>query len=216
MRFRIDLKIFLLVMIFLLTNQIQIYMLMMLFALLHELGHLLAGILLKMKPEKLEIIPVGITVTFQISTQDMNQKIGKANRLEGKKILVALAGPLTNLLIIVIACHMPIDVMKQLMIVYTNSFIFLFNMLPIYPLDGGRIVKAMLCIQKGKRKANKNMNVISITTTGIVSVLAIFSLCYNYNIAIILIMIYIWILVLRESQVTKQKEKIYQILDKNY
>ena len=51
MKIRIDLKIFLIIFIFILTNQIQIYMLIMIFALLHELGHLLAGLLLKLKPE---------------------------------------------------------------------------------------------------------------------------------------------------------------------
>lgn len=54
MRFRIDLKIFIIIILFYLTKQIQIYALIMIFALIHELAHLLAGILIKMKPEKLE------------------------------------------------------------------------------------------------------------------------------------------------------------------
>ena len=62
MRFRIDLKIFIIIILFYLTKQIQIYALIMIFALIHELAHLLAGILIKMKPEKLEIMPFGFSI----------------------------------------------------------------------------------------------------------------------------------------------------------
>ena len=53
MKFRIDLKIFMLIILFLITNQIKIYAMIMIFAIIHEFGHLLAGILLGMKPEKI-------------------------------------------------------------------------------------------------------------------------------------------------------------------
>ena len=45
MRFRIDLKIFIFLIIFYFTKQIEIYAMIMLFALIHELGHLLACLL---------------------------------------------------------------------------------------------------------------------------------------------------------------------------
>ena len=60
MRFRIDLKIFIFLIIFYFTKQIEIYAMIMLFALIHELGHLLAGILMGMKPEKIELMPFGV------------------------------------------------------------------------------------------------------------------------------------------------------------
>ncbi len=216
MRFKIDLKLFLIIIIFLLTKQIQIYMLMMIFVLLHELGHLLAGIFLKMKPEKLEIIPVGVTINFKIPAGDINRKIGKANRFELKKILVALAGPLTNLIIIAITINIPIEITRQLEIIYANIFIFLFNMIPIYPLDGGRIVKGLIEIIRGKRKANCYSKNISMVFSILLTIFAIISLYFNFNVAIIFIIIYIWILVLKENKIAKQREKIYQILEENY
>lgn len=57
MRFRIDLKIFFLIALFYLTKQIEVYAMVMFFAMIHELGHLFAGLLLGMKPEKIEIMP---------------------------------------------------------------------------------------------------------------------------------------------------------------
>ena len=97
MRFRIDLKIFILIIIFILTKQIKIYAMIMLFAIIHEFGHLIAGILLGMKAEKFNIKLFGVSIDFSIRKNDYNNKIKKANYLEIKKIFIALAGPLTNI-----------------------------------------------------------------------------------------------------------------------
>ena len=87
MKFKIDLKIFLITFLFFMTSQIKIYITMMICAILHELGHLIMGIILGMKPEKLEIIPIGIRITFKLNIKDINKKVKKANKLEIKKIL---------------------------------------------------------------------------------------------------------------------------------
>ena len=101
MKFRIDLKIFILAILFFITNQIKIYAMIMLFAIIHEFGHLLAGILLGMKPTKIEIKPFGVAIDFDITRRDYTIKIKKGNLLEIKKIFVAFAGPFTNGLIII-------------------------------------------------------------------------------------------------------------------
>ncbi len=77
MKFKIDLKIFLFIILFYFTKQIQIYALIMIFALIHELGHLLAGILSGMKPERMEIKPYGVSISFKLFSKDYNQKIKK-------------------------------------------------------------------------------------------------------------------------------------------
>lgn len=91
MRFRIDLKIFLFIILFYITKQIEVYGMIMLFAIIHELGHLLVGLILGMKPEKLEIMPYGVSIAFKLQPKDYNRKIKKGNQLELKKIIVASA-----------------------------------------------------------------------------------------------------------------------------
>ena len=86
MKFKIDLKIFIFLIIFLLTRQIEVYATIMFFAIIHELGHLLAGVLLGMKPEKMEIKPYGISISFKILYDDYNKKIKHGNLLEIKII----------------------------------------------------------------------------------------------------------------------------------
>lgn len=85
MRFRIDLKIFIFLIIFYFTKQIELYVYIMFFAFIHELGHLMAGLLMGMRPEKLELMPFGVTVSFKINVKEYNKKIKKGNALEAKK-----------------------------------------------------------------------------------------------------------------------------------
>ena len=81
MRFRIDLKIFIFLILFYFTKQIELYSMIMIFAIVHELGHLLAGLLMGMKPEKVEIMPFGVSISFKINVSEYNKKIKKGNNL---------------------------------------------------------------------------------------------------------------------------------------
>ncbi len=214
MRFRIDLKIFIFLIIFYFTKQIEIYAMIMLFALIHELGHLLAGILMGMKPEKIELMPFGVSISFKIKVEEYNKKIKKGNMLEIKKILVALAGPLTNFIIIIIASNINIDLFKALIIIYTNFLIMIFNLLPIYPLDGGRILKGILHINFGIQKSEFYTNIISKITVTIITILSSVLILYIHNIAIALIDMYLWYLVIKEDIIYKKREKILENINK--
>ena len=214
MRFRIDLKIFIFLIIFYFTKQIEIYAMIMLFALIHELGHLLAGILMGMKPEKIELMPFGVSISFKIKVEEYNKKIKKGNMLEIKKILVALAGPLTNFIIIIIASNINIDLFKALIVIYTNFLIMIFNLLPIYPLDGGRILKGILHINFGIQKSEFYTNIISKITVTIITILSRVLILYIHNIAIALIDMYLWYLVIKEDTIYKKREKILENINK--
>ena len=117
MRFRIDLKIFVFLILFYFTKQIETYAMIMIFAIIHEFGHLLAGLMLGMKPAKMEIEPYGVSISFKLTPMDYNKKIKKGNLLELKKIFVAIAGPITNLLIIIMCFYMKIEIVTKLIII---------------------------------------------------------------------------------------------------
>lgn len=214
MRFRIDLKIFLFLILFYLTRQIETYALMMLFAILHELGHLIAGLLLGMKPEKLELIPLGLTVSFRLNTKDYNRRIKKGNVLEVKKMVVAIAGPMTNVFLMLFLMYLPMDVFMKLFILYANILIILFNLLPIYPLDGGRILKGILHIYYGLTRARKYSHHISMVITMVLTAIASIAILYFENIAIFFIILYLWMMVFQENKRFRQKEKLYQMIEK--
>ena len=70
MQIKINLKIFLFLIIFIITGQIKIYALLMLFAFIHELGHIAMGIILGFKPESISIIPTGFSVQFKAEIEN--------------------------------------------------------------------------------------------------------------------------------------------------
>ena len=216
MRFRIDLKIFIFIILFYFTKQIQIYAFIMFFAFIHELGHLLCGISLGMRPEKLEIIPFGLSVSFRIKAKEYNKKIKKGNMFEIKKIIVAIAGPLVNLIMILIIYNLNLDIEKKLVLIYSNFLLFVFNLLPIYPLDGGRIIKGIFHIIFGKRKSEKYINYISLISVIIFTAFASVLILYIENISIFLISLFLLCIVIQENKKYKKREAIYKkILESN-
>ena len=210
MQIKISLQIFVFLIIFLLTKQIEIYSILMLLAFIHECGHLLAGLLIKLKPKKLEINPFGLAIVFE--------EFGSRNKeFELKKVLIATAGPLTNLIIILIVWlfNLPIkDITKEILI-YANILIIAFNMLPIYPLDGGRIVRGILYIVKGREFSEEVTNKVANIGAIILTFAGSIAIYYFKNIAILLMLIYLWALVIRENKRYFLKEKVEKIIKQN-
>ena len=64
MRFRIDLKIFIFLAIFYFSQQLSIYLWTMFFCFIHEIGHLIMGLIMGLKPEKIEMTPFGFFIEF--------------------------------------------------------------------------------------------------------------------------------------------------------
>lgn len=214
MRIRIDLKIFIFLALFYLTNQIKIYLIVMFFCVIHELGHAIIGLILRMKTEKLEIIPYGLSIYFKTNPDDLNFKIKKGNLLELKKICVAMAGPIVSLILVILYTYFePLYITRQDAI-YSNILILMFNLIPLYPLDGGRILKGILHIEYGNKQSkiiiNKISNIVMILLTFISSI----AVYYYKNIAIFLICIFLWIITLQENKKFRTSMSMYDALEK--
>lgn len=203
MRIKINIQIFAIIAIFIITKQIEIYAYLMLFALIHELAHMLAGLLLKMKPKALEISGFGISIVFE-----------GYNNIQKNKILIPIAGPAFNFLIAFIFQF--IHIKTQQVIVNSNLLLAIGNLIPIYPLDGGRILKLFIRKYKTSEETefvtNRISNVLMILLTIIASILI---MLYK-NIGILLIIAYLWILVINENKKYNLKQRIYKILDQNF
>lgn len=213
MKIRIDLKIIIFLILFYLTNQIRIYLIILFFCIIHELGHLFTGLALKLKPENIEIMPYGLSVKLKTNPKDVNKKIGKGNILEVKKIIIALAGPIVSLALSIIFLYIdPIFITKQ-DAVYSNILILLFNLIPLYPLDGGRIIKSILHIKYGNKFSKKFVYIMSNMIMIILSFIFSIAVFYFQNIAYFLICILLWIITLEENKKYRNYIKLNDILN---
>lgn len=197
-KIRINLEIILFIIIFIITKQINIYAIFIIFTLIHETSHALAGIFLGLKLKKIEIMPFGFKITFW------------QNRNKIKKILITLAGPFINLIVMFLA----IAFKWHTNIIYSNLIIAVFNLLPIYPLDGGRLLKNVLGLKNSFIKTNEIVNKVSNITIIILTGATSIIILYIKNIAIVVALAYLWYIVIRENKRYNLMQRVYKTLDK--
>lgn len=215
MSIKIDLKIFLFGILFFLTRQIEMYATIMLFAFMHELGHLCAGLALGFKPKTIKMTPFGFQIAFKTCIDDYNKKIKQGNELCIKRIIIYLAGPMINLLLILVCLwdNMELMIPKD-SIIYSNILLAIFNLLPIYPLDGGRILKEIVHIFREKKIAYQRSNSISFATVVILTIMTSILILYIHNIAFLMILSYLWYLVIKGMREYEIYEKSLELVSR--
>ena len=101
-------------------------------ATLHETGHVVAYRICKTRMKQITVLPFGICAVPEnpLQTSPKNE------------VFCAAAGPIINLLVSVVLLALPFSADNEtvLYLLYCNSALFCVNMLPILPLDGGRMV----------------------------------------------------------------------------
>lgn len=199
MKVKINLQIFIFAIIFYFTKQIRIYTILMMFALIHELGHLFAGLILGLKAKSINIMPFGLSINFE----------DYSNKYLVKKLIIALAGPLTNLIIIVLGIYNG----WEDEIIYANMLIGLFNLIPLYPLDGGRIIKYTIQLTTNNKDAEIVTYKLSNILIVFLTIISLLGFIWLQNMGILLILSYLWFLINQENKRYKLKMKVYELIN---
>lgn len=127
---------------------------------------------------------------------------------------VALAGPLVNLCLAILFFTLP-NFREKNIIIYTNLLIGLFNLLPIYPLDGERAIEGVLkCLLPSKEVENITY-ITSNVSLIILSIISLIGMVCLRNVSILAIVVYLWIIVSVENKRYKLKNRLYNIIDVN-
>lgn len=159
------------------------------FIICHELGHIAAGVMCGAGLSSFRLLPVGV-----------NAAIDDFLCSKSQKILIYISGPLVNVVfaIIIYCVHrwktpagglVNVNIMLAITI---NLWLAIFNLIPIPPLDGGRITIELLADKMGLFRANRLMNIFSLFFSIVIICIGMVVLIKSrYNGSLVLIGVYI-------------------------
>lgn len=200
MKIKVDLKIFLIIILYILTKNIKVFAISFIFILLHELGHAITGVILGLKIKKININVFGLSIEFE--------NYGK-ERLNNK-IIIDMAGPAINIITFIIAV-----IFKNEEIAYINILLAIINLLPIYPLDGGRIVKNLLLKSHNYKQVVGYTEKFSKDTLIIITAISSIVILYIKNVGIFLVILYLWSIALKEWRKNQIIKRAFQAIQNN-
>jgi Zn-dependent protease len=158
---------------------------------LHEFGHVFAARLYGIRTYDITLLPIGGVA----SLERMPEK-------PGQEIVVAMAGPVVNLviaavLVFLLGVQFDLTEMTQIEVAQSslaarlaaaNISLFVFNLIPAFPMDGGRVLRALLAIKLGYTRATR---VAAGIGQGLAVVFALLGLLGNALLVLIAIFIFL-------------------------
>ena len=173
---------------------------------LHELGHALTARRYGIRTRRITLLPIGGVAALERMPDDPKQEIA-----------VALAGPAVNLAIALglwlwlnlSSALAPVDqlsltsgpFLERLMLI--NIILSVFNLLPAFPMDGGRVLRAALAMRMDRAQATR---VAASVGQGFALWLGFIGLLYNPF--LIFIALFVWIGAAAESGMEQIKSTL--------
>jgi Zn-dependent protease/predicted transcriptional regulator len=128
--------------------------------LLHELGHALAARRYGIRTRDIVLLPIGGIARLERMPEKPQQEL-----------VVAIAGPLVNVAIVIVlyaigvVVHVapgPLTIQGGLMagLFAVNVVMVLFNLIPAYPMDGGRVLRAILAMRLPYVRATRVASIV--------------------------------------------------------
>ncbi|MEK6152274.1 site-2 protease family protein [Flavobacteriaceae bacterium 3-367] len=176
---------------------------------LHELGHALTARKFNVRTREITLLPIG-----GVASMD------KMPEKPAQELLVALAGPAVNVVIAIVLYFLipvrgylasePMQILELLNTPSPQTFFFylfianvmlvVFNMVPAFPMDGGRVLRALLTLRMDRVRATDIAARI-----GQLLAVVFFVLGFLFNPFLILIALFIFIAAYGENKMVKQE-----------
>ena len=172
-------------------NSLIFMVLLFLCVLLHEFGHIFTARAFGVPTPYVTLLPIGGVAQLERIPEE-----------PWEEFLIAIAGPLVNVVITGVLVfvggatlhgyaataidNMHISMIDRLAVV--NLFLALFNMIPAFPMDGGRVLRALLATKMGYVRATE---VAAAIGQFVAFALGFFGLLYNPILIFIAIFVYL-------------------------
>ncbi len=159
---------------FLFTKNLYSFLIFCLVILTHELGHYFVAKKCGYKLDSFLLAPYGVSLNYRESTFEQRDEI-----------LIAFAGPAVNFVLSTLAVSfwwiIPESYNFTYDFVYQSLLLGLFNLLPCYPLDGGRVMAGILSKNLPRKKAINITIVNNVIVSCLLFILFFISLFVNFN-----------------------------------
>lgn len=156
-----------------LTGLFHDFLIFTLIIIVHEAGHVFAGICMKCFPEKILLLPFGGLTIFKMP---INISINK-------ELFIAIMGPITQIIFWFLFFRN--DTYYNF-----NLFILIFNLLPIYPLDGMKILNCLINKLTSFKKSFFLSLYISFICMGFLVLLIFYK---NFNLVWLIILFFLFV-----------------------
>ncbi len=169
---------------FLLSGVVLEFFILIGVVLIHELGHYVVAKKLGYKLSGFYLAPYGVS---------LNYKDGKF--LPYDEVKIALAGPMANFalsfLLLGLWWLFPVLYCFTYQIANLSLFLALFNLLPAYPLDGGRVLVSALSEKLGRKKALKISIAFNLAFCVVFFIGFVITCFINYNPTLALMVVFL-------------------------
>lgn len=204
MKFKLHPLYLVLLIVFVLLGMGMKFFLYFLVVLFHEFFHYIVAKRKGYYLEKLYLLPFGACLNYKY--QSFRAK---------DEIEIALSGPLANLLLCIFLMCMwwiiPVSYIYTEFICFASFITFVFNLLPCFPLDGGRILLCLFKEKLNEKLAIKLICILNIIFSIIFLILFFVSIFIKINLTYLMVAI----LIFSGCIDTKFESKYSLLLSKN-
>lgn len=166
--------------------------------LVHELGHLVVAYFCRVKVKSCVLLPYGAEITFY-----------EENQIHARNLLlIALGGPFATACLALFAFTLPPLYGEKL--IHIQQYLLFFNLLPIWSLDGGRIIYALILLFYPYKKMYEYFIFLSFIAATILAVVSISLLPKSLSFATL--SIFLWFQVWKEWKYRKYRSAYEKIV----